>query len=183
MKIVRIGPQDALPDLAPCFDGILQFWCANIPGAPPWKLMKAQARQESAFNPVAVSPTGPLGLFQFTKLTWAQYSQPGDDRRDVYRATGAAAKMMRDLYAWAQKHGAAGDQVPRFALGAYNQGMGNIGKAMQWAATQGASPTEWGNIPQALSPIIGPSRTAEVVNYVNQIMVFWNEYENPAVDV
>ena len=58
MKIIRIGPQDALPDLAPCFDGLLEFHCGNTPGGVPWRLMKAQCRQESAFNPLAVSPTG-----------------------------------------------------------------------------------------------------------------------------
>lgn len=179
MRVVRIDPQDALPDLAPCYDSILQFWCANTPGAPPWKLMKAQARQESAFNPLAKSPTGPVGLFQFTRLTWEQYS-PGDDRRDIFKASGAAVRMMRDLYSWAQTHGVSGEQIPRFALGAYNQGQGNVTKSMQWAATQGADPANWTNIPPGLASIIGPGRTAEVVNYVNQIMAFWNEYENPA---
>lgn len=177
MKILPIGPQDALDALEPCFDGLIQHHVNNTPGAFPWLLMKAQCWQESRFNPLAVSPTGPVGLYQFTRPTWIEWSMPGDDRRDVFRATGAAVRYMARLGAWVRTNSVTGEQVPRFALACYNQGQGNVRKAMEMCAVQGADPLQWGNIPHCLLPIIGPNRTEEVVGYVNAITERWAKYQ------
>jgi membrane-bound lytic murein transglycosylase F len=181
MKLLKIGPQDALDDLEPCFDGLIQFHCANTPGAPPWRLMKAQCWQESRFNPLAVSPTGPVGLFQFTKATWGDWSKPGEDRRDVFVATGAAVRYMVNLTDWAKRHSIAGEEVIRFALGAYNQGQGNVGKAMALAANQGADPAIWANVATMMVQVVGDKRAAEVINYVIAILVRWEKYEAEGV--
>jgi peptidoglycan lytic transglycosylase F len=181
MRVVRIGAQDALPDLEVCWDGLIIFHSNNTPGAAPWRLIKAQIRQESAFNPLAQSPTGPIGLGQFTANTWMA-RRPGKDRRDVFEMAGAMVEEMSSLLKWATNHGVVGEAQYRYALGAYNQGQGNLGKAMILAANEGADPTEWGNIPHVLNDIIGPARTAECVQYVNNIMQFWAAYENPGVD-
>ena len=170
MNKVSIGPQGDLSDLEPCYDGLLQYHCSNNAGAPSWLQMKAQCWQESRFNPLAVSPTGPIGLFQFTKVTWVEWSMPMDDRRDVFKAAGAAVRYMTKLTGWARQLGVVGEQVPRFALGAYNQGQGNLRKAMEMCAVQGADPLQWGNIPHCLMPLIGPMRTEEVVTYVNAVL-------------
>ena len=180
MKPIHIGPQDALPDLQPCYDGLLQWHCANVNAAPPWMLMKAQMGQESRFNPLAVSPTGPVGLFQFTAATWGDYSQPGDDRRDIFKMTGAAVRYMRALVLWAVNHNVSGDDVYRFALGAYNAGQGNLLKAMKAAEKSGADPWLWGNIPSALLGIVKPAKIEEVTSYVNRNMEQWKAYEASA---
>ncbi len=54
-------------------------------------LMLALGESESSFNPNAVSPTGPRGLFQFTRKTAAAYGVDPDD--PVSSARGAAAYM------------------------------------------------------------------------------------------
>lgn len=177
MNKVAIGPQTDLSDLENCFDALIRHHVLSTPGAAPWLLMKAQAWQESRFNPLAQSPTGPLGLFQFAKLTWSDWSMPLDDRRDVFLATGAAVRYMASLWKWAATNSVTGDQLPRFALAAYNQGMGNLRKAMEMCAIQGADPLQWGNIPHCLLPIIGPARTEEVVLYVSAIMERWAKYQ------
>lgn len=170
MNKVSVGPQSDLSDLESCFDGVLKFHCYTTPGAPDWRQMKAQCWQESRFNPVAVSTTGPVGLFQFSAVTWAEWSMPGDDRRDAYLNAGAATRYMAKLTAWARQHGVAGDQVPRFALGAFNAGMGNLRQAMEAASKAGADPLQWGNIPHSILAIVGPAKTEEIVNYVNRIL-------------
>jgi membrane-bound lytic murein transglycosylase MltF len=177
MKDVRIDGQTGLPDLESCYDGLLQYHCQSVNAAPPWKLMKAQMKQESRFNPLAVSATGPVGLFQFTASTWKDYSQPMDDRRDIFKSTGAAVRYMRSLMAWAVNHNVNGEDVYRFALGAYNAGQGNLLKAMRAADAAGADPWLWANVLSSLAGILTPGKLSEVTDYVDRVMAQWKEYE------
>lgn len=82
---------------------------------------------ESSFNPNAKSPTGPLGLGQFTKATGKAYGLATDaDRLDPLKAINASAQLTRDLLGTYK-----GDYL-KAAL-AYNQGNGKLG-APQLAA-------------------------------------------------
>ncbi|MGF6599782.1 hypothetical protein P3T23_004516 [Paraburkholderia sp. GAS448] len=82
-------------------------------GVPP-ELLVGQIRQESGFNPDAVSPAGAVGISQFMPGTAKQY---GIDPRDPAQSIDAQARMMKSLY------GQFGSW--RDALHAYNWGEGN----------------------------------------------------------
>lgn len=81
---------------------------------------------ESALSPTAVSPVGAVGLWQFMPSTGKSYglevNSLVDERRDPVRATQAACRYLKDLYAiyndWT------------LAIAAYNCGPGNVNKAM-----------------------------------------------------
>ena len=81
---------------------------------------------ESALSPTAVSPMGAVGLWQFMPTTGKSYglevNSLVDERRDPYRATQAACRYLKDLYAiyndWS------------LAIAAYNCGPGNVNKAI-----------------------------------------------------
>ena len=81
---------------------------------------------ESALNPTAVSRMGAAGLWQFMpstgKLYGLEVNSLVDERRDPYRATQAACRYLKDLYAiyndWS------------LAIAAYNCGPGNVNKAI-----------------------------------------------------
>ena len=81
---------------------------------------------ESALNPVAVSRAGATGLWQFMLRTGKGYglevNSLVDERRDPYKATEAAARYLKDLYA------IYGDW--NLVIAAYNSGPGNVNKAI-----------------------------------------------------
>ncbi|MDO4462342.1 MAG: transglycosylase SLT domain-containing protein [Bacteroidia bacterium] len=81
---------------------------------------------ESALNPRALSRVGASGLWQFMYYTGKRYgcevTSYVDERRDPYKASLAAAKFLKDLYAiyddW------------HLAIAAYNCGPGNVNRAI-----------------------------------------------------
>ncbi len=89
--------------------------------------MKYLAIVESALNPVAISPAGAGGLWQFMVGTGKMYglevSSYQDERFDPYKATDAACRFLKYLYK------TYGDW--QLVLAAYNSGPGNVNKAIR----------------------------------------------------
>ncbi|MCO4372774.1 transglycosylase SLT domain-containing protein, partial [Staphylococcus agnetis] len=108
----------------PYDDAIRQAADAN---GVPYEYLHKKIFIESSFNPNAKSPTGPLGLGQFTKATGKAYGLMTDeDRLDPIKSINASAQYTRDLMGIYK-----GDML-KVAL-AYNQGNGRLG-APQLAA-------------------------------------------------
>lgn len=84
---------------------------------------------ESAMNPMATSPQGAVGLWQFMLRTGQLYGLKTnslvDERRDPVKASRAAARYLKDLYAIYQDW--------NLVLAAYNCGPGTINKAIRRA--------------------------------------------------
>lgn len=89
--------------------------------------MKYLAIIESALNPIARSPVGAGGLWQFMYGTGRQYdldvNSYVDDRSDPYKSTIAACKHLKDLYKIHK------DWL--LVLASYNSGPGNVAKAIR----------------------------------------------------
>lgn len=81
---------------------------------------------ESALNPIAVSPAGATGIWQFMYQTGKMYdlkvNSMIDERRDPYKATQAACKYFKDMYEIYQ------DWL--LVIAAYNCGARNVNKAI-----------------------------------------------------
>lgn len=91
---------------------------------------------ESALNPVAVSPVGATGLWQFMLATGKLYglkvTSYTDDRRDPVKSTYAACQYFKDMYA------VYNDWL--LVIAAYNCGAGNVNRAI---ARSGGKRTFW----------------------------------------
>ena len=87
-------------------------------------LLKAQVKQESAFNPLAISKCGAAGLAQFMPPTWKQYGVGSAFNPES--SIKAQAKLMSDLIKIFN-----GDTDK--ALASYNWGMGNVIKLKVFA--------------------------------------------------
>lgn len=89
--------------------------------------LKYLAVVESALNPVALSRVGACGLWQFMLPTGKSYgleiNSLVDERRDPVKATRAACKYFKDMYA------IYGDW--NLVLASYNCGPGNVNKAIR----------------------------------------------------
>lgn len=89
--------------------------------------LKYLAIVESALNPKAKSRVGATGLWQFMYETGKMYglnvTSYHDERSDVYKATDAACRYLRDLHKMYNNWD--------LALAAYNCGPGNVNKAIR----------------------------------------------------
>lgn len=106
-----VGPK------ADAFSAIIDR-AAYVHGLDPW-LLHAVIRAESAYNPLAQSSKGAMGLMQLMPDTAARYGvrDPWNPEENIY----AGARYLRDLM------GMFGSDV-RLAVAAYNAGEGNVQK-------------------------------------------------------
>jgi membrane-bound lytic murein transglycosylase MltF len=154
-------------NLESCLDGLIEHLRGDLRHA----LLKAQIAQESAFDPFAKSPTGPLGLTQFTRATWEDImpGHPPEDRVDIYYAILAQVKYMTRLVQWSATRFQPAD-VEAGALAAYNAGQGNIARCQAEASHRGHQPEVWAFVRDCLPTIVGPQKAAETQQYVDKIL-------------
>lgn len=163
------------------YDSLIQYYAENH-GLDP-RLIKRQIEAESSFNPRAVSPAGAMGLMQFMPATWEEWGEGGDPFNPE-ESIKAGCRYMRYLY----------DRFPeipdpderyRFALAAYNAGIGNINKCLARAREMFGAPAsfaewerqgrrpgpwqEWELASRSLGLVTGP-KSIETINYVEKIL-------------
>ena len=157
---------------------------AKIPGWD-WRLVAAQAFQESKFNPNARSWAGAIGLLQLMPMTARQLrANPGDPRQNIEAACH---------YLWQiddQWKSAIDDENERFKfiLASYNCGVGHVQDAVRLAEKHGDNPKRWDDVAYWLvqksnravynDPVVkhGFVRGTEPVGYVSAILAQFANY-------
>ena len=154
-----------------------------------WRLMAAQAYQESMFDPQAVSYMGAMGLMQLMPGTARDV---GVSQSEVFipeRNVQGASKLIRQLNTHYSFISNADERI-NFILAAYNAGPGHVDDARSLAKKYGKDPNVWlGNVDAFVLKMsdsqyynqpevkCGYFRGGETYDYVNSIRARWNEYK------
>lgn len=113
-----------------------------------WRLILAIIKQESQFDPNAVSSQGAQGLMQLHPSTQADFGLDSNEVFVPYRNIEVGIKYFKQLYNLFV--GADRDDRIRLALAAYNAGPSRIYDAQELAAYLGENPLSWRAIQNAL---------------------------------
>ena len=153
-----------------------------------WRLIAAQAYQESHLNPWAKSHAGAKGLMQLLTST-ARSLNVADIFNPVDNINGGVQhlKNMYELF-----DGATGDDRLMIALAAYNVGQGHIQDARKLAIKKKLNPDLWESLSQTL-PLLryrkyyknakyGYCRGTEPVIYVKQIMIYYDILKRQGIE-
>jgi membrane-bound lytic murein transglycosylase F len=154
-----------------------------------WRLLAAQAYQESGFDPNAVSWMGALGLMQLMPSTAVDM---GVGENEVFSPEASLRGAVR-LIAQLDNHYSSitnSDERINFILAAYNAGPGHVDDARALCKKNGRNENVWrGNVDSYVlrmsearyynDPVTqhGYFRGRETYDYVNSIRTRWNEYK------
>ena len=154
-----------------------------------WRLLAAQAYQESAFDPQAVSHMGAMGLMQLMPGTAREVGVAQSDVFDPQSNLAGGVRYIHRLnthYAFITNT----DERINFILAAYNAGAGHVDDARALAKKYGKNANVWlGNVDTFVlkmsdsqyynQPEVKYSyfRGSETYDYVNSIRARWSEYK------
>ena len=158
---------------------------AKIPGWD-WRLIAAQAYQESHFNPGAHSWAGAIGLMQIMPMTARQMRiSPAEPRQSIE----AACRYLWQLDATWRVSIANDSERTKFILASYNVGLGHVQDAVRLAEEHGDNPKTWDDVAYWLvrkssrsvynDPVVkhGFARGTEPVAYVDAILSQFANYK------
>jgi len=118
-----------------------------------WRFLAAQSYHESRFQPDLVSWAGAVGLMQLMPRT--ARSLGIQNIYDPEENIMGGARYMRYLYTHYDFPEEEDDRM-RFALAAYNAGLGHIANARRLAGELGGDPDNWNDVARALSKLERP---------------------------
>lgn len=137
-----------------------------------WRLVAAQIRKESGFDPNAVSPVGAVGLMQLMPATAEELGVT--DRRDPLQSIRGGIRYLIKL-----RDGYFPDEALtpaerwRFVFAGYNAGPNRINRIRRNAAPAGVNPDRYFN---SVELLVIRQRLAETYFYVRQIEGYYLAY-------
>jgi len=156
----------------------------------PCSVLAAQSYQESHWNPKAKSFTGVRGLMMLTRSTAKQLGVK--NRLDPAQSIRGGARHLNQMMKYVSKD-VVGEDRMKFALAAYNIGLGHIEDAQKLAKKMGLNQNVWNDLKVAL-PLLsqkryyktlkhGYARGSEPVKYVDSIYDYKDILQNTTEDL
>ncbi len=153
-----------------------------------WRLIAAQAYQESHFMPDAMSHSGAFGIMQLTPNT--AKSLGVTDILNPEQNINAGVRHLKKLYDFFDK--AVEPSRKAIALAAYNVGQGHIWDARNLAKKMTLDPDRWTSLSKTLPLLSKPKyyknakygycRGYETISYINRIMVYYDILKRQSVE-
>ncbi len=151
-----------------------------------WRLMAAQAYQESRFRPNARSWAGARGLMQIMPATARGYRTSVSQLNNPETSVKVASKLLDDIDRYLLKYVPNDKERLKFVIAAYNVGIAHVYDAIALARKYGLDPQVWDdNVSKAIlmkmnpkyynDPVVkyGYCRGTETVDYVEKITDFY----------
>ena len=138
----------------------------------PQSLFQKLIQTESAFDPNAKSSRGAMGLGQLMPATAKELGlslKEDHSSGSILHPESnldASARYLRKLFDKYLGEGIVTEEAWNFAAGAYNAGMGNIGRAME--KVRGNAVKNWDQIAEVLPEVTG-KYSSETIRYVNSL--------------
>ena len=138
----------------------------------PKRLFRKLIQTESAFNPNAKSPRGAMGLGQLMPATAQELGlslKADNSSGSIFHPKSnldASARYLRKLFDKYFGEGIPSEEAWNFAAGAYNAGIGNIGRAMEMVS--GETVKKWDQVAEVLPEVTG-KYSSETIRYVNHL--------------
>jgi len=156
----------------------------------PCSILAAQSYQESHWNPKAKSYTGVRGLMMLTRVTAKHLGVK--NRLNPQESIKGGARHLNQMLKFVSKDVVGQDRM-KFALAAYNVGLGHIIDAQKLAKKMGLNQNIWSDLKKAL-PLLsqkkyykrlkhGYARGSEPVKYVDSIYDYKDILENYTDDL
>lgn len=168
------------------YDNLFKKYAPNV--GWDWRLMAAQAFQESRFKPNARSWVGARGLMQIMPRTARGYRTPVARLNNPEVSVKVATALISDLDRSLQKYVPNDKERLKFVIAAYNVGIAHVYDAIALAGKYGLDPQVWDdNVSKAIlmkmnpkyynDPVVkyGYCRGSETVNYVKNITDFYEQ--------
>lgn len=166
------------------------FQEASLKYQIPFSLLAALSYQESHWNPSAISGTGVLGLMMLTQTTANGLGVK--DRTDPKESIFGGAKHLYDMKQGVPAEVVGEDRL-KFALAAYNIGMGHILDAQKLAQQIGLNQNSWTDLKKVL-PLLsqkkyhqtlkhGYARGSEAVKYVDAVYDYMDILQKNSMDL
>lgn len=150
----------------------------HMPPGWDWMIFKALIKQESRFDPDAVSYVGAAGLTQLMPATARELGLRPEERFVPKLSINGGVRYLRKTWnVWkAEKDGEPHNwERTRFALGSYNAGVGTILRGQRYARDALNLPTDqWESIDEALRQV--QTHWRETTTYVRRIFGYYDEF-------
>ena len=127
----------------------------------PWTLLASVSYQESHWNPKAKSFTGVRGLMMLTRNTAKMLGVK--NRVDPKESIVGGAKHLNQMMKFVSEE-VEGENRLKFALAAYNVGLGHIRDAQKLAKKLGLNPNVWSDLKNVL-PLLSQKRYYKTLKY------------------
>lgn len=155
------------------YDRLIERSANTFMPSVDWRLWKAQVKAESAFNPLAKSSVGAMGLSQIMPATFAEIAKksgitgsPFDPEINLMAGAFYMARM-RNIF----KAPRPDSERHKLAMASYNAGAGNIIRAQKLTGNS----VEWQPVADKLYLVTG-RHSKETVNYVSTIQKYYRYY-------
>ncbi len=142
-----------------------------------WWLLYSQIEQESGFDPNAVSSCGALGLLQLMPSTFPHFTrQQLLDPETNLRLGSRYLAELRDTF----QHEDVKERL-RFALAAYNGGLGAVLHAQALALRRGLNPACWDDLacvfPEVRQFYAGAWHTPDYRQILDYVARIWRNFQ------